>query len=94
MRFFEKLSNSLNPELVPGNVEAEMLSRLGVDYKEFSKVDAYRGFTGEWPEWVTSEEAARRKAAQPPLPSVEELLEDSDVAAVIEAAGYLAVAKN
>lgn len=94
MRFLEKLSKSFNPESVPGNTEAKLLSVFGIGCKEFNEIDAYTGVTGEWPVWVTPEEASRTETAIPPSPSVEELLKDPNVAAVVEAAGYLAVAKD
>jgi hypothetical protein len=61
-----------------------MFDVFGIDP---GKVDALCGFPDEeGPKWVTEEEAARREAVHPSTKElVEELIQDPDVRAVVEA---------
>lgn len=68
------------PEMVPDNMTAVLM-----DVLDMPPADAY---CPEAPRWITREEHERRaEEERANMPSVEELLEDPDIAAVVEAAG-------
>jgi hypothetical protein len=70
------------PKMVPGNMTASMLETFGL--VELLRDAPVCG--ADPPEWITEEEAARRRAEEDRnRPTVAELLQDPDVRAVVEA---------
>jgi hypothetical protein len=75
MRLFKQEAEP-ETEMIPVNFAAAIMDAIGTP----AGVPEADAWLGEYPEWGPADEL-------PPVPSVEELLTDPDVAVVVEAAG-------